>query len=482
MAGCSVSPLRWDGFAAGAGPGVMLLLLLLLATWLGATAIATTTGAAGQREAINFDFAWRNMRDDAGAVQASGGGFDDSNWTVVDCPHDQGIEGSISYSNPADQGFYARPAGWYRKHFTVPAEWQGSSIWLYVEGSFHITNSWLNSVHLGEHRGGYTSFELQLSDGLVYGGENVLSLHVDATNGTGWWYEGGGLMRHMYLVKAAPLHVLADGAWAYANVTTAAALQVPGLPSSGMQAGAVIHCQTTVANDAAAAVPGVSIAITVHDMSGAQVAAVTSASTTVVGKGSQATLSARASVPSAHLWSVVRPYLYTLVIHVLDQHGVTQDSVNVTMGIRSIVFDADKGLLLNGAATKVRGFCDHSNFGGVGGAVPDRVNLFRAQLLRSVGGNAWRMAHNPPVPSRLDIMDRLGMLAMDENRDYGGILQQGGLSSETLKEQIQDMGDLVQRDRSHPSVMLWSFCVSQTLIDSDRPAWSLSRHAPKQRI
>ena len=142
----------------------------------------------------------------------------------------------------------------------------------------------------------------------------------------------------------------------------------------------------------------------------------------------------------------------------------------------------DISRMVNGAATKVRGFCDHSNFGGVGGAVPDRVNLFRAQLLRSVGGNAWRMAHNPPVPSRLDIMDRLGMLAMDENRDYGGILQQGGLSSETLKEQIQDMGDLVQRDRSHPSVMLWSFCVSQTLIDSDRPAWSLSRHAPKQRI
>jgi beta-galactosidase/beta-glucuronidase len=107
---------------------------------------------------------------------------------------------------------------------------------------------------------------------------------------------------------------------------------------------------------------------------------------------------------------------------------------------------------------KVRGYCDHSNFGGVGGAVPDRVNLFRAQMLRSSGGNAWRMAHNPPIPFRLDIMDRIGMLAMDENRDYGGHVGQGGITDETVEQEVVDMGDMVQRDRSHPSVMIWSFC------------------------
>lgn len=103
-------------------------------------------------------------------------------------------------------------------------------------------------------------------------------------------------------------------------------------------------------------------------------------------------------------------------------------------------------------------FCDHSNFGGVGGALGDRINLFRAQMLRSVGGNSWRMAHNPPCPTRLDFMDRLGMLAIDENRDYGGNRGQGGITAESVAEELVDMADLVRRDRSHPSVMIWSFC------------------------
>ena len=95
-------------------------------------------------------------------------------------------------------------------------------------------------------------------------------------------------------------------------------------------------------------------------------------------------------------------------------------------------------------------FCDHSNWGSVGNAVPDRINFFRAQMLRSVGGNAWRMAHNPPIPARIDFADRLGVLIMDENRDYGGHQGQGGYTAETVAQELVDMGDLVQRDRGHP--------------------------------
>ena len=103
-------------------------------------------------------------------------------------------------------------------------------------------------------------------------------------------------------------------------------------------------------------------------------------------------LNVRATVNDAELWSVPRPFLYTLMVRVLSASGAVLDTVNVTTGIRSVHFDADKGLLLNQEPVKVRGYCDHSNFGGVGGAVPDRVNLFRAQTLRATGGNAWRMA------------------------------------------------------------------------------------------
>ena len=155
------------------------------------------------------------------------------------------------------------------------------------------------------------------------------------------------------------------------------------------------------------------------------------------------------------------------------------DRLNVTAGIRSVDFDASAGLSLNGQPLKIRGFCDHSNMGGVGGAVPDRLNLYRAQALRAVGANAWRMAHNPPIPARLDVMDRLGMLAMDENRDFGGHKGQGGVTDETVAQELQDMTDMVRRDRSHPR---WARCWDSILrpMRSDGtppPAPAVRRHA-----
>ena len=139
------------------------------------------------------DFAWRHTLDNiepahSGAMPPPQAlpAYDDSSWQLVDAPHDMGIEGPIDYTYPADQGFRQRTAGWYRKHFQIPSEWKGSSVWVYIEGSFHVTNSYFNGKHLGEHPAGYTSFWLKLSDGAKWGQENVLALHVNATTGTGW--------------------------------------------------------------------------------------------------------------------------------------------------------------------------------------------------------------------------------------------------------------------------------------------------------
>jgi hypothetical protein len=383
-------------------------------------------------------------------------GFDDSAWELIDTPHDMGITGKHDPANNPTQGFLPRTSGWYRKHFKVPAEWKGSSVYVYIEGSFHITNSWFNGKHLAQHNGGYTSFWLRLdTEEIKYGEENVLALYVDATTGTGWWYEGGGLVRHNYLIRTAPLHAKLDSVWSYSNVT-AAAVNVADSPSLGSTGDAVLHCEATLENDAATASKG-SISVTVLDGDGKSVAAGKSTAESVPADG-QIVVSTKLPVPGAELWSVARPYLYTLIVDILDETGATVDSVNVTAGIRTVKFDADEGLKLNDESLKVRGFCDHSNWGAVGNAVPDRINFFRAQMLRSVGGNAWRMAHNPPIPARIDFADRLGVLIMDENRDYGGHKGQGGWTSETVDQEVVDMGNMVQRDRSHPSVFIWSFC------------------------
>lgn len=320
----------------------------------------------------------------------------------------------------------------------------------------------------GTHLAGYTSFSLRLdtAPGVVWGGSNVLAVYVDATFGSEWWYTGGGLFRHQYLVRVNQTANLGpSGGNVFAFGTKISGISKDG--AGGLEAAhATLHCAATVHSDAAAAAElgagpaQVTVQYSLSDADGSPVATGTSPSVAIPPAGTDSiALNASIPVPNAKLWSVYRPYLYKLVATVVDAAtGSVYDTVDTTIGFRTINFTATEGLLLNGEHVKARGSCDHSNFGGGGAALPDRVNLFRAQALRAVGINAWRMAHNPPIPARLDITDALGMMVMDENRNYGGAHGQGGPSEQTNVQQVADMGDLVVRDRNRASVVIWSFC------------------------
>lgn len=379
--------------------------------------------------------------------------FDDSSWLNVNAPHDMLIHQDLNGAAEFKMGYYFRNDGWYRKHFALPAEWKGTTVEVYIEGSFHRTQAWLNGVPLGLHQAGYTSFSLRLDNvpGVQFGpgATNVLAVYVDATTGTGWWYEGGGLFRHNWLVQNNAVHLATDMTWVFNNVT-----------ASG---GAIFNTETTVVNDGASTASYLVRSTIVDPATGASVGTATS-SVLEVGAGAEVTSRVAVHVDQVSLWSVQTPSLYTVMVEVLDSTAAgtdatsTHDAINITTGVRTVVWSSDTGMSLNGKAVKLRGFCDHSNFGGIGGAVPDRVNLFRAQALRAVGGNSWRMAHNPPAIARLDIMDALGMIAMDENRDYGGAVGQGGHTLESVTDELVDMSDLIKRDRNHASVVMWSFC------------------------
>ena len=244
-----------------------------------------------------------------------------------------------------------------------------------------MTSAWFNGAFLGEHKSGYNSFWLRL-DALAnrtdapkatWGGANVLALHVDATSGTGWWYEGGGLFRHQRLVRAPPVHVVPDRTWTHVNVSRTRSA------AGGGGGGATFYAATTIANDRADVVD-VDASVTLYDADGTAVATAASKVTPAAPNGAETRLAATLSVAAAdlHLWSVQDPYLYTAAFSI-NVGGTAVDAVNVTAGARALRYDADEGLFLNGEHVKVRGFCDHSNFAGVGSAVPDRVNLFRVQ-------------------------------------------------------------------------------------------------------
>ena len=340
-------------------------------------------------------------------------GFDDSAWQLVDAPHDMLIEQSYDPSQSEKMGFLARNIGWYRKHFLLPADWEGtnSSVWLYFEGIFHVTTIWVNGVEVTRHVQGYTSFSVRLDNvpGIHFGSqsENVISIYVDASFGTGWWYEGGGLMRHQYLVRANPVHLNpTGGAWVHAeDIAHSNPQSRDGRDLTAVSNGDVMAtfvAEAEVDNDAATA-STMAVRATVFDASGTAIATAESPQPVVVPAGASRFQLPAVSIPlgkGVRTWSVQEPYLYTVEVALLKKdvfsnegigHPANKvsemfavDALNVTAGVRTIRWDANEGLFLNAEHVKLRGFCDHSNFGGVGAALGDRINLFRAQVIDSI--------------------------------------------------------------------------------------------------
>ena len=169
------------------------------------------------------------------------------------------------------------------------------------------------------------------------------------------------------------------------------------------------------------------------------------------------------TVSSAELWSVPRPYLHTLVTMV-SVGGAAVDTRNESVGFRSIAWSAEQGLFLNNQPVKMRGFCNHESWAGVGAALPDRIDLHRVQQMRGVGGNAWRTSHNPPEPVLLAMADRLGIVVLDENRVLATNANCEGCANTPSYSgyPAADMYALALRDRNHASVIFYSevsFCV-----------------------
>ena len=392
--------------------------------------------------------------------------FDDSAWKAVDLPHDMHIDAAPDYASCPNgcsgRSYLARHTGWYRKKFFLPQEWAGSAVSVVFEGAFHYSMIYLNGVLLTNHSCGYTSFDVPLpASSLKFGSSsssssNIIAVYTDATSGTGWWYEGGGLFRHVWLMKRAPVHLTSFGLFVAPKVhestivTTAAAAEV-NAGVHKLQAAASLNISAVVTAPAAlqsGTIRQVAASFELLDNTGATVAAFDkTAAVNIPAGGGEVALLAMVDVPQAvSLWTIRAPTLYTVRTTLLVG-GLAVDEANTTVGFRSLRYDADTGFHMNEQHVKIRGFCDHNDFANVGVGVPDRINLYRAQAARSIGGNGRRTSHNPPDPSMLDIYDRVGIAVMDENRDF-----------EVGQKFYDNMADLVQRDRNHPSVVIWSFC------------------------
>lgn len=433
---------------------------------IAAIGIHGTAGAQSSREMENFDNGWQfhlgNFEIGRAVKSGKYGGITDwteqqpdqvitiayndkdkapaynpQDWRDVSLPHDWCVE--QPFVNDASvvvdgapkglvsHGFLPVGIGFYRKEFSIPEEDLGKIISIEFEGIFRNSTVWVNGHLLGSHPSGYIPSCYNLTDVLRYGdeGRNVILVRVDARDFEGWWYEGAGIYRHVWLQKTSPLHVARFGTFVTTPVVS--------------ENKAVVAVETTVQNDLDHT-QDCRLAQTITDAGGNIVArfeadiSVSSCDSKVIRQST--------GIDRPLLWSPETPDLYQLLTRILVD-GKEVDRYTTTFGVRTVEMRAD-GFYLNGRLYPLKGTVNHQDHAGLGVALPDKVNRYRVRLLKEMGSNAYRTGHHAPTPALLDICDEQGMLFLDENRMLS--------SSESG---LKDLETLIKRDRNHPSVFMW---------------------------
>ena len=413
-----------------------------------------TSSAVAPRERLLFDFGWKffqghgsDPRRDLGLGMGQGDfaksgefefstqKFDDSKWRPLDLPHDWAVELPFVWDEeqqshgykPLGRRYPETSVGWYRRTFDLPKEDSNRRISIEFDGAFRSALIFLNGYFVGRNDNGYAPFCFDLTDFVNFGGKNYLMVRMDASFGDGWFYEGAGIYRHVWLTKTDPLHL---GRWESCVRSTlkgnAAAL--------GM--GTVVQNQGTQAESCR-------VRWQIMDAAGKVVASADAAQQSVPADGSL-TFTANANLVNPALWSIENPHLYTAIATV-ESSGKPRDAERITFGVRDIRWDADKGFFLNGKSVKIKGNCNHQDHAGVGAAVPDRLQSYRLAVLKDMGGNGVRTSHNMPTPEWVEACDRMGMMMMCETR----------LMSAN-PEGMAQLETMIKRYRNSPSIILWS--------------------------
>jgi beta-galactosidase len=423
-----------------------LSVLLFLVALSALSVLAQNSATPPVRERLSLDRGWlfhegdipfpvvighQPSYDNAKAGSSSGAAspeYDDSSWKQVDLPHDWAVEQPFDPKANISQGYRARGMGWYRKYFRLDPADHGKHLELQLDAvSTHCT-IWINGVLSARNWAGYTSIYIDITPIARYGTEvNTIAVQVDANAQEGWWYEGAGLYRHAWLVKRNPVHIETDGVFAnpVRNADGKWSIPVEATLYSSDKTAAPVEVESTLIDPSGKAIANGHTQVTVEPLN-------------------ESVARFALAVESPRLWSLDEPTLYS-VRTVVKREGAVVDEVVTHAGFRTIRFDPNQGFFLNDKPLKLKGTANHQDHAGVGVAVPDALWDFRIRHLKEMGSNAYRAAHNAPAAEFLDASDRLGILVMDENRNFGA-------SPEHLKQ----LDWLVRRDRNHPSIILWS--------------------------
>lgn len=358
--------------------------------------------------------------------------FNDSSWRTLNLPHDWAVElPFVNVKNfdveshgfkPVGGLFPETSIGWYRKHFMVNKNDSNQRFQLQFDGVFRNASFWLNGFYLGNNLSGYVGVNYDITDYINFNKENILVVRVDATQYEGWFYEGAGIYRHVWLNQFNQAHIKDD----------------VFISSTVEKKTANVNLDLAISN--VSATSSFKVECYVTDRQGKRLQQQMETSSIVADNNR---IKNQVVVVNPILWSVDNPYLYRLVV-LLKENDMVIDSINQRFGIRTIDIKPN-GVFLNGQHIKIKGVNCHQDHAGIGSALPDYLQYYRIGLLKEMGVNAYRTSHHAPTPELLDACDSLGMLVMDEQRLLN-----------SSPEYLDQLERLIKRDRSRPSVFMWS--------------------------
>lgn len=379
--------------------------------------------------------------------------FNDSEWEQLNLPHDWAITGT--FDAPGVGGSLGRlpinGVGWYRR--TVPFDENtintGKSIFLDVDGAMAYAAVWLNGELVGGWPYGYNSFRLDLTPH-ARAGDNVLAIRLDNALDSSRWYPGAGIYRNVWLVTANPVHVGHFGTYITTPAVSAqestidivVEIENKGNGTQQVEVTTKVYELDPVAREAV----------------GEAVATFPVATASVAGRAKQ-TVNSSVKLTNPKLWGpppIQKPNEY-VAVSILSINETEVDTYETPFGIRSLVFDANRGVLINGEVIPIYGTCNHHDLGSLGTAFNTRAAERQIQMLQEMGSNALRTSHNPPAPEFLDLADRLGLVVMDEIFDTWNYAKTENDFHRIFPDWHEpDLRNFIRRDRNHPSIISWS--------------------------
>ena len=411
-------------------------------------------GMSAQRQISDFNFGWKFHLGEYPVEQLQNAFTDDSDWRDIDVPHDFQIEqpwvapsadenannsdGASNFkSRLSARAFKEMGSGWYVKKYVPEMSLKNKRTIIDFEGIMYVGDVYLNGERIGGTDYGYLGFEIDLSNKLKYGEENIIAVRANTSNPlNSRWYTGGGLFRDVHIITTDPQLYFARHPL---YITTSE--------------NKFINIQAEVTNYTRDS--EMSLLVRIKDYE----------NTVIYEKAENVAFNRKSrsneiklpaiQLPAPHLWSCEDPYLYTAEVQLTDKNGQVRDVASSRFGIRTIEFSPDFGLRVNGKKVLLKGNANHHTLGALGAAAYPRAIEKRLRLLKDFGFNHIRTSHNPYSTSFLDLCDELGILVVDELYDKW-LDQFAGGRKPWMQLWPYDLPEWIKRDRNHPSVIMWS--------------------------